>query len=92
MISFTQNLISIDEANAKICWIVENHSSNVIRDVNAYSDIYSYSFGDIGIDSIKSITFTIPLSKAGLIGKAIMNYIQDDDTCIVKSNILTSMN
>lgn len=92
MISFTQNLISIDKTKANICWIVENHSPNVIKDVNAYSDIFSYSFGDIGIESIKSITFTIPLSKTGLIGNAIMNYIQDDDTCIVKSNILTSMN
>ena len=91
MISFTQNLISIDETKADICWIVENHSPNVIRDVNAYSDIFSHSFGDIGIDSIKSITFTIPLSKTCNLGEAVMNYLDDEDTCIVKSNILTSI-
>ena len=90
MISFTQNLISIDDTKADICWIVENHSSKVIRDVNAYSDIYSYSFGDIGIDSIKSITFTIPVSKTGLLGHAFLNYLEDDNACILKSNILTS--
>lgn len=92
MISFTQNLISIDDTKADICWIVENHSPVVIRDVNAYSNIFSYSFGDLGIDSIKTVTFTIPLSKTWLLGRAVMNYLQEDDTCIIKSNILTNIN
>ena len=92
MITFKQNLISIDDTKADICWIVENHSPNIIRNVNARSDIFSHNFGDLGIDSIKSITFTVPLSKTGLLGPAVMNYVEDDDACIITSNILTSLN
>ena len=88
MISFTQNLISLDENQASICWIVENHTDYVIKKAVAHSNIYSHNFGEIGVESIKSISFTIPLSKASLLGNAFMNYFHDDEACMVKSNIL----
>lgn len=91
MISFTQKLISITEKEVNICWIVENHTKHNIRQAVAYSNIFSHSFGVIGIDSIKSITFNVPLSKTSLLDGAFMNYLIGDESKILKSNILRNL-
>ena len=88
MISFTQNIISIDENHANICWIVENHSRNVIKDAVAYSNLFCHNFGEIGIDSVKSISFTIPLSKTSLLNEAFMNYSLGFESGMIKSESL----
>ena len=84
------HLLGIDDTNADICRIAENHLKKVIRDVNACLDIYSFSFGDLGADSIKSIKFTITVLKTGLSGYDFINYIEDNTSCVLRSNILTS--
>lgn len=88
MISFTQNLLSIDKNQVNICWIVENHSKDVVKKAVAYSNLFSHDFGDIGLESIKSISFSIPLSKTYLLDGAFMNFFCEDESCTVKSNIL----
>lgn len=91
MISFTQKLISLTENEANICWIVENHTKHCIQDAVAYSNLFSHSFGVIGIDSIKSITFKVPLSKTPLLSGAFMNYLIDDESMVLESNILRNI-
>ena len=91
MISFTQNIISIDNDNARICWIVENNTDNVVSEAVAFSDLFSYRFGSLGIGSIKTVTFDVPISKAGLLDKAVMNYFDGGETHVVESNILVSI-
>ena len=91
MISFTQNLISIDKDNARICWIVENHTENVVTEAVAFSDLFSFRFGSLGIGSIKTVTFDVPVSKAGLLDRAVMNYFGGGQTHVVESNILISI-
>ena len=91
MITFNQNLISIDENKARICWIVENNTENIISEATAFSDLFSFHFGSIGIGSIKTITFEVPLSKTGLLDRAVMNYSHDDETYVVESNILANI-
>lgn len=88
MISFTQNLISIDKNEVNICWIVENQSEHNIHDAVAYSNLFSHNFGVIGLNSIKSISFKVPISKMSLLNGAFMNYLIDDESKILKSNIL----
>ena len=53
--------------------------------------MFSYNFGDIGIDSIKSISFTVPLFKTSLLDRAILNYLKDDESYLIKSNILKNI-
>lgn len=91
MISFTQNLISINSREAKICWIVENHTENTIRNADAFSSIFSHNFGDLGTDSIKSISFRVPIAKCYLLGSAFLNYTADGETYEIKSNILRNL-
>ncbi|MBQ7929171.1 MAG: hypothetical protein IJ287_10605 [Methanobrevibacter sp.] len=92
MIYFSQNIISIDSKHARICWIVENHTKDIISEAVAFSDLYSHRFGSIGIDSIKTITFEIPLSKTCLLGTAVMNYSANNEVRMVESNILKYIN
>ncbi len=88
MISFTQNLISLNEHEANICWIVENHTEYNIRQAVAYSNLFSHDFGEIGMGSIKTVSFKVPLSKASLLSRAFMNYLLNEESRILKSNIL----
>lgn len=88
MISFTQNLISIRKNHADICWIVENKSEHNIEDAVAYSNLFSHNFGKMGIGSIKSITFKVPLEKTSLLDGAFINYLSDNEAVMLKSNNL----
>ena len=91
MISFTQNLISLEKDHANICWIVENHSGEVISDAVAYSNLFCHDFGQIGVESIKTVSFALPLSKTSLLDGAFMNYLQNGESKILKSNILRNL-
>ena len=91
MISFTQNLISVNSREANICWIVENHTKNTIRNADAFSNIFSHNFGDLGIDSIKSVSFTVPFAKISMLDSAFLNFTEGGETHEIQSNILRNL-
>ena len=91
MISFTQNLISVNGREAKICWIVENHTKNTIRNVDAFSGIFSHNFGILGADAIKTVSFTIPIARSYLLGEAFLNFSEGGEIRELKSNILRNL-
>ncbi len=85
MITFTQNILSLENNEIKVCWIVENNSENVVNDAVAYSKLFSHNFGSLGLGAIKSISFTVPISKFSLLDSAFMNYCQNDEACVIQS-------
>lgn len=85
MIKFTQNILSLENNEINVCWIVENRSQNVINDAVAYSRLFSHNFGSLGLGTIKSISFTVPISKFGLLDSAFMNYSQNSEAKVIES-------
>ena len=85
MITFTQKILSLKNDEINVCWIVENNSKNIINDAVAYSRLFCHNFGTLGLGSIKSISFTVPISKFSLLESAFMNYSQDNEAKMIQS-------